>query len=103
MIDAIQAAVLITQVYYTQGKITEGWLLITQALRLAVMAGLHHLKLDHDEEQVLDQVEVEGEVDPQIVSITHRRPIPTPSVIPRPTVLTPPDELTELGERVHLL
>lgn len=102
VIDAVQAAILVAHVYYTQGKVTEGWLLVTQALRLAVMVGLHHLRIDCTEEQVLEQIHVMDQDVPQIISTTHRRPVPVSSIIPRPSVLPAAEDSAELGERIHL-
>ena len=103
IIDAIQSAVLVAQVYYSQAKVTEGWLLITQAMRLATMTGLHQLRIEYVEEQVLEQLHLEGVDTPQLVTRTEKRPVVYNSVIPRTSVLAPPDDLAELGERIHVL
>ena len=105
IVDAIQAAVLITQVYYTQGKVTEGWLLVTQALRLATLAGMHTLRLDYLDEQVIEQGQeeaVEAEA-PQLVTRTQKKPMLFNHVIPKSTILSPSEDTAELGERIHLL
>lgn len=108
IVDAIQAAVLITQVYYTQGKVMEGWLLITQAMRLAVSAGLHTLRLEYLDEQVMiDQQHEHGDVHvgdvPQYMTRTIKKPMVYNNVIPKAMILAPPEDTAELGERVHLL
>jgi hypothetical protein len=108
IVDAIQAAVLIAQVYYTQGKVTEGWLLITQAMRLATLAGLHTLRLEYVDEQVMvDQQHEHGDFDggevPQYLTRTYKKPMVFNHVVPKPTILAPPEDTAELGERIHLL
>ena len=103
IIDAIQSAILVAQVYYSQAKVTEGWLLITQAMRLATMTGLHQLRIEYVDEQVLEQLHLEGVDTPQLVTRTEKRPVVYSSVIPRTSVLAPPDDLAELGERIHVL
>lgn len=99
IVDAIQAAVLISQVYYTQGKVTEGWLLISQALRLATLAGMHTLRIEYAMEQVLGM----GNEGPQLVMRTQKKPMLFNQLVPRSPILAPPEDTAELGERIHLL
>jgi len=67
------------------------------------MTGLHQLRIEYVEEQVLEQLHLEGVDTPQLVTRTEKRPVAYNSVIPRTSVLAPPDDLAELGERIHVL
>jgi hypothetical protein len=77
-------------------------------MRLAVSAGLHTLRLEYLDEQVMiDQQHEHGDVHvgdvPQYMTRTIKKPMVYNNVIPKAMILAPPEDTAELGERVHLL
>lgn len=101
LLDGIQTAVLLAQIWYAQGKVTEGYLIISQALRLTVMAGLHRYRpSEFLQEDVVEHIE--GPNGPEMITSRKRRQMQSFSPIPWHTVVPAPEDSGELGERIHL-
>lgn len=93
ILDAIQSAVLIAQIWYNQNRVTEGWLIATQGLRLAMLAGLHRLRISD-----IDDAGLFNELDEETGQRSSVR-----GPISRPAIIEATQSLVEFGERTQLL
>ncbi|KAJ9114312.1 hypothetical protein QFC22_005764 [Naganishia vaughanmartiniae] len=119
LIDTIQASALVTQVKYSEGKLLEGWIIASQALKLAVAAGLNRTSLNDYDGRNSSENDYESEYDEEgrPRERTEAGGIMTPRGSNRNAaqrqrillqlkgynVIVPPaTDIAELGERIHL-
>lgn len=120
LIDSIQASALVTQVKYSEGKLLEGWSISSQALRLAIAAGLNRISLNDYDGRDLSENDYENEYDEEgrprertdtggamTTRESNRNAAQRQRILLQLkgyTVIVPPAaDIAELGERIHLL